>query len=477
MTARELVALGDLAVLRDVDADHLVHAVRQLVAVLLGILARDLLDGNHGAGLAVGHAQRGVAHLAALLAEDGAKQTLLRRELGLALRGDLAHEDVAGLDLCTNANDATLVEVGHGVLAHVRQVARDLLGAQLGLTGVDLVLLDVDRGERVVLYQTLRDDHGILVVVTVPRHEGDQQVLAKRHLALLGGRAIGQHGSLLHAFAVVDERHLVIAGGLVGALELGQLVARGRAIVVHHTNDVGGDVNDHARLLGQNDVAGIDGGTPFGAGAHERALGLDERDGLTLHVRTHERSVAFIVLEERNQRCADRHHLARGDVHVIDHLDRNVLRLAGGVTHQGFLLDEVAVLVELLVGLGDHVLDLAVSGHVDDLVGHMAVLDLAVRGLDEAEGVDAAEGRQRADEADVRAFRGLDRAHAAEVRRVHVSHLHGGAVARQAAGAQRGETALVRDARQRVVLIHELRELGRSEELLDRRIHRTNVDE
>ena len=151
-------------------------------------------------------------------------------------------------------------------------------------------------------------------------------------------------------------------------------------------------------LLGQNDVAGIDGGTPFGAGAHERALGLDERDGLTLHVRTHERSVAFIVLEERNQRCADRHHLARGDVHVIDHLDRNVLRLAGGVTHQGFLLDEVAVLVELLVGLGDHVLDLAVSGHVDDLVGHMAVLDLAVRGLDEAEGVDAAEGRQRADE-------------------------------------------------------------------------------
>ena len=37
------------------------------------------------------------------------------------------------------------------------------------------------------------------------------------------------------------------------------------------------------------------------------------------------------------------------------------------------LLDEVAVLVEFLVGLCDHVLGIAVCGHVFDLVGHMAV--------------------------------------------------------------------------------------------------------
>ena len=81
------VAPGDLTMLRDVDADHLVHAVRQLVAVFLGILASDLLDGDHSTGFAVRHAQRGVTHLAALLAEDGAEQTLFRSQLGLALQG------------------------------------------------------------------------------------------------------------------------------------------------------------------------------------------------------------------------------------------------------------------------------------------------------------------------------------------------------------------------------------------------------
>ena len=45
---------------------------------------------------AVGHAQGGVAHLAGLLTEDGAQQALLGGQLGLALRGDLTDQDVAG---------------------------------------------------------------------------------------------------------------------------------------------------------------------------------------------------------------------------------------------------------------------------------------------------------------------------------------------------------------------------------------------
>jgi hypothetical protein len=40
--------------------------------------------------------ERGVAHLAGLLAEDGPQQALFGRLLGLALGGDLADQDVAG---------------------------------------------------------------------------------------------------------------------------------------------------------------------------------------------------------------------------------------------------------------------------------------------------------------------------------------------------------------------------------------------
>ena len=175
VAAGELVALGDLALLGHVDPDQLVDAGRQLVGVLPG----EDPDVDDLAGLAVGHLERGVADLAGLLTEDGPQQALLGRELGLALGGDLADQDVAGTDLGADADDAPLVEVLQDLLGEVGDVPGDLLGAELGVPGVDLVLLDVDRGEDVVAHQALGEDDGVLVVVALPGHEGHQQVLAE----------------------------------------------------------------------------------------------------------------------------------------------------------------------------------------------------------------------------------------------------------------------------------------------------------
>ncbi len=63
---------------------------------------------------------------------------------------------------------------------------------ELGVPGVDLVLLDMDRRQHVVAHQALGQDDGVLVVVALPGHEGDQQVLAQAELAALGGRPVGQ---------------------------------------------------------------------------------------------------------------------------------------------------------------------------------------------------------------------------------------------------------------------------------------------
>ena len=92
-------------------------------------------------------------------------------------------------------------------------------------------------------------------------------------------------------------------------------------------------------------------------------------------------------------------------------------------------------------------------------------------------GVDPAEGRQRADQADVRAFRGLDRAHPAVVARVDVADLHAGALTGQTTRAERGQPALVGQTGERVGLVHELRQLRGAEELLDRGDDRTDVDQ
>ena len=54
----------------------------------------------------------------------------------------------------------------------------------------------------------------------------------------------------------------------------------------------------------------------------------DERHGLALHVRAHERAVRVVVLEERHERRGDRHHLVRRHVHELDHVGRDHVEVA-----------------------------------------------------------------------------------------------------------------------------------------------------
>ena len=133
--------------------------------------------------------------------------------------------------------------------------------------------------------------------------------------------------------------------------------------------------------------------------------------------------------------------------------------------------------VQIGVRLGDDEVAFFDRRQEIDLVGDLAVVDLAVRRFHEAVLVGARKQRERIDQADVRAFRRLDRADAAIVRRMHVAHLEAGALARQAAGSQGRDAALVGDLRQRIGLVHELRQLAGSEELLDRRRNRLGVDQ
>ena len=71
---------------------------------------------DHHAALAVRDLERGVADLARLLLEDRADQLLLGGQLGLALRGHLADQQVAGDDLGPDPDDPALVEVAQALL-------------------------------------------------------------------------------------------------------------------------------------------------------------------------------------------------------------------------------------------------------------------------------------------------------------------------------------------------------------------------
>ena len=90
------------------------HFTDALTAILLDDLildAREDLDVDDDAFHSRRHLERRVLHVLRLLTEDRGQQLLFRRELGLALRRDLADENVARLDVRANANDSALVEI------------------------------------------------------------------------------------------------------------------------------------------------------------------------------------------------------------------------------------------------------------------------------------------------------------------------------------------------------------------------------
>ena len=216
VTAGHLVADADLALLGDRHPDQPVDARLQVVVEL----ATELANLDHLAALAVGQAQRAVLHLAGLLAEDRPQEALLGGQLGLALGRDLADQDVAGTNLGADVDDPLLVEVLERFLADVRDVAGDLLGAELGVARLHLVLLDVDAGEQVVADEAIADDDRVLVVAALPAHERHEDVPAEGQLALLGRAGVGDRLAGGDARPDVDDRALVDAGALVAADEL-----------------------------------------------------------------------------------------------------------------------------------------------------------------------------------------------------------------------------------------------------------------
>ena len=179
--------------------------------------------------------------------------------------------------------------------------------------------------------------------------------------------AIGWPGST--RMPDLDDGSLVDARALVGAHELVEAVLLELARVGLDLDALGGDAGDDAGDAAGQHLAGVERGPRLHAGADDGRLGLEQRHRLALHVRTHQGAVGVVVLQERDQRRGDADDLLGADVHVFDLVGPR-LREGVAVARRHALVDEVALVVELGVGLRDVMLLFLVRGEVDDLVGH-----------------------------------------------------------------------------------------------------------
>ena len=252
-------------------------------------------------------------------------------------------------------------------------------------------------------------------------------------------------------------------------------------LILAHPDLVGRRTRHHAGSLRHDAVARVHSRLLFHTGADHSGLGEHQRHSLALHVGTHQRTVRVVVLQERNHRGRDGEDHTRRNVHQVD---SSLLKLRGLIaeTSGDVVVHEMPFLVQRLIRLCDDELVFLVRSQIDHVIRDSRVLrvglvHLAVGGLHEAVLVDAREGSQRVDQADVRAFRSLYRAHSAIMRVMDITDFETGSLTGQAARAQSRQTPLVRQLGQRVVLVHELRQLGASEELLHSRGDRLDVDQ
>src|SRR5258707_116396 len=174
--------------------------------VLFSALAGEDLNVDDGALDARRAIERRVANIASLFAEDGAQQFLFRSQGGLALRRNLADQDVTRLHNRADADNSAFVQVAQERLADVGNVASYFLGTQLGVAGFDFVLLDVNRSVVIVLDQLFADQDGVFEVVSTPRQERHEDVTSERQLAAIRARTVRENLRLLHSVDYTNQR-------------------------------------------------------------------------------------------------------------------------------------------------------------------------------------------------------------------------------------------------------------------------------
>src|SRR5215471_6663432 len=342
--------------------------------VFLDALAGEDLHADDDAFDARRADERRVTNVARLLAEDRAQQLLFRCQLRLAFRRDLADEDVARLHVRADADDAAVVQVLQEPFRDIRNVAGDFLGTKLRVARLDLELLDVDRRVVVVLHHLFRNEDRVFEVVPAPRHERHEDIASQRELAQLRARTVAEHLSFVYTLAHPHNRLLIDAGVLVAALELrhgvdvsAHLLAGSRivglaldpdddALAVDEVDDAGSPGDDDRARIARRDV--------LHARADKRRTRTEQRHGLALHVRSHQRAVRVVVLEERNQRRGHRDELLGRDVDELHVVARRQDEVAG-LARVHALLDELSVAVDFRVRLRDDVLVFLPGGEVE----------------------------------------------------------------------------------------------------------------
>ena len=338
----------------------------------------------------------------------------------------------------------------------------------------------MNRCVNVFLYQFFAQQNGIFVVVTFPCHEADQRVFTQSQFTFACGSAVSDDLTSFYSLTQIYDRFLVQACALVRSLIFDQFIYISLRVVVSYYDFISRNSFYDTAYFRDGADTGVFCCFVFHTCTNNGRVCYQQRYRLTLHVGTHQRTVRVIVFQEGDQCCCNGNHLFGGNVHQVD-LMSVYFDDFFSVTTGYFLMNEVTFFIQRFVGLRYVVVFFFISCYVDEFICNArfiaAVIYFSIGSFDKAVFVDSCECGQCIDQTDVRTFWCFDRTHSAVVRMVNVSNFEARSFSGQTAGAQCRQSSLMCQFGQRVVLVHELRQLRGTKEFLDRCCYRTNVDQ
>ena len=271
------------------------------------------------------HTQRCIFHIGCFFTENGAQQFLFGSQLGFTLRRYFTHQHVAGFHFRTDINDTGFVQTALHTLGQVRNITGNIFRTQLGVAGNDIQLFNMNRGITVVCGHLFRNQNRVFIVVSVPRHKGDNHVLTQSQLTQVGRCAIGHQIATLQYVSRFHSRTLVDICGLIGTGEFHQIVNihayfAGNCFVVMdaHYHTVSINIFNHTAATRDNGSGTIHRNGTFDTGTDHRFFSTQTRHSLALHVGTHQSTVRIIMLQEWNQRGCNRYCLTGCHIHILN---------------------------------------------------------------------------------------------------------------------------------------------------------------
>ena len=140
MAAGKLIANGNLAHFCYVNLNLHQYAGLEVITLFAG---KDFYANNLTAVRTV-HADRSIADVFCLFAEDCAEEAFLRAKLLFALWRNLTDEDIAVLNFGTNGYDTIFAEVAEGSFGYVWNITSNLFWTKLSFANLNIEVTNVN---------------------------------------------------------------------------------------------------------------------------------------------------------------------------------------------------------------------------------------------------------------------------------------------------------------------------------------------